>query len=256
MVLRPRIPGAIFREGMARTGDHPPAGGRKPLHRRMADAARGAGEDQGLAFAVRGLVMAQGYRRVLVQLPSGSARRKTTRSCRRKGRSCQNSMDERLDAEARPVGRTRHLANGISRRIHGNRGFQREAAFERARLLRGPGANPAVARRGRRNRRRPRPRSPPRRAPGPAPGGAATSSESTGPPSGAQQFLALLALEIRVEDKTALIDALQQHHADIGQAFLIDGGERHGVGVIGFGFFRIGEPIGKERKGSLRSVKP
>ena len=65
----------------------------------------------------------------------------------------------------------------------------------------------------------------------------------------AQDFLALLAFVIRVEDKAALIGILQKHHADIGQALLIDGGERHAVGIIGFGFFRVGQPIGKDLKG-------
>src|SRR5471032_2519407 len=45
MILRPRRPGAVFRKGVARTGDHPPAGAGKTLHRGMADAARCPSED-------------------------------------------------------------------------------------------------------------------------------------------------------------------------------------------------------------------
>ena len=66
-----------------------------------------------------------------------------------------------------------------------------------------------------------------------------------------QNFLALLAFVIRVKNKAALIGIFQKHHADIGQALLIDGGERHAVGIIGFGFFRIRQPIGKELEGII-----
>ncbi len=50
VILRPRSPGAILRESVARTGDHPPAGAGEALHRGMPDAPAGAGEDQGAAF--------------------------------------------------------------------------------------------------------------------------------------------------------------------------------------------------------------
>jgi hypothetical protein len=40
-----------------------------------------------------------------------------------------------LDPKARPVRRTRHFADRVARRIHGNRGFERKPALERPRLL-------------------------------------------------------------------------------------------------------------------------
>ena len=52
---------------------------------------------------------------------------------------------DRRDAEARPVGRARHVADGIFGRVDRHRLFQREAAFQRARLLARPGADAAVA---------------------------------------------------------------------------------------------------------------
>src|SRR5215218_2335242 len=51
----------------------------------------------------------------------------------------------RRDAETRPIGRTRHLADGVFGRVHGHGLLQGEAALERARLLARPGADTAVA---------------------------------------------------------------------------------------------------------------
>ena len=52
VILRPHLPRAVLREGVARAGDHAPAGGREALHRRMADAAARAGEQQRAARLV------------------------------------------------------------------------------------------------------------------------------------------------------------------------------------------------------------
>src|SRR6185436_8264146 len=52
---------------------------------------------------------------------------------------------DRRDAEARPVGWARDLADGVFRRVERHRLFEREAALERARLLARPGADAAVA---------------------------------------------------------------------------------------------------------------
>ena len=76
--------------------------------------------------------------------PSPS-RVKTTRSCRRNGRSCQNSID--TGAMRKPV---QYGGRGTSpmrvlRGVDGHRLLEREAALERARLLARPGADPAVA---------------------------------------------------------------------------------------------------------------
>jgi hypothetical protein len=56
MVIGAGIPGAILGERLSRTGDDPPACGGESFHRCMADAARCAGEDQRLPFAVGGRV--------------------------------------------------------------------------------------------------------------------------------------------------------------------------------------------------------
>src|SRR5207302_617698 len=49
VILRPHLPWAVFRESMARAGDHAPAGRREALHCRVPDAAARAGEQQGAA---------------------------------------------------------------------------------------------------------------------------------------------------------------------------------------------------------------
>src|SRR5581483_5568928 len=52
VILRSRFPRAVFWERMPRAGDHVPTGGGKTLHRGVADAAAGAGEEQGTARLV------------------------------------------------------------------------------------------------------------------------------------------------------------------------------------------------------------
>ena len=56
------------------------------------------------------------------------------------------------------------------------------------------------------------------------------------------QFPPLLALLVGVEDESALIESLEQHHPHMGHAVAIDGRERHGVGIGGFGPARLVEP--------------
>ena len=64
-----------------------------------------------------------------------------TRSCRRNGRSCQNSISLRHHAIARPVRRPRHCADREFRRGAGDRLLEREPAFERGGLFARPGAD-------------------------------------------------------------------------------------------------------------------
>src|SRR4051794_2252071 len=52
---------------------------------------------------------------------------------------------DRCDTVAGPVGRAGHLADGVLRRVEGDRLLEGEAALERARLLARPGADAAVA---------------------------------------------------------------------------------------------------------------
>ena len=54
VVFGPGLPRTVFRKRMARAGNDAPAGGRKTLHRRMADPAACAGQQQRAARAVVG----------------------------------------------------------------------------------------------------------------------------------------------------------------------------------------------------------
>jgi hypothetical protein len=60
------------------------------------------------------------------------------------------------------------------------------------------------------------------------------------------QFPALHAVDVRVEDEAALVEALQQDHARIGQSVAIDGRQRHGVRIDRLRPFGLGEP-GREQ---------
>src|SRR6266498_4123796 len=53
VILGTGFPGAFLREWVARAGDDPPAGAGESLHRRVADAAARAGQQQGAAGCVR-----------------------------------------------------------------------------------------------------------------------------------------------------------------------------------------------------------
>src|SRR3979411_612416 len=122
MILRSHLPGAILRESVTRAGDDAPSGGRETLDRRVADAAARPGEERRALrmIGLRGLhrvgilrisrhfrqrpvpglirdgtasvMLAQGYRRVLIQGLSGAVRRNSTRSCSREGGAWPNSM--------------------------------------------------------------------------------------------------------------------------------------------------------------------
>ncbi len=52
VILRAHLPRAILRKRMARAGDDAPAGGGEALHRGVADAAAGSGEQQRAARLV------------------------------------------------------------------------------------------------------------------------------------------------------------------------------------------------------------
>jgi hypothetical protein len=154
----------------------------------------------------------------------------------------------RFDTKAGPVRRARDLAEPELGDITGHGLLQRKPALQRARLLRGPGADAAVA--GARleigvglgvadNRDGPaNPDLPAQALPVEQHCGLAL----------AEQFLALLALGVGVEDEAIGIVALEQDHADIGQALGIDRRERHAVGIVGLGAPGLLEPFGKQRK--------
>src|SRR5436190_7223278 len=115
--------------------------------------------------------------------------------------------------ESRPVWRTRHVSDRIFGRIEGDRSLESETRFERARLLRRPGTDPAVARA--------------RSKIGVGFSIAYHFDQASDPhlavqrlPMEAQsRFLrrekltSLLAFEIGVEHEAALIQCLEKHHA-------------------------------------------
>ena len=70
------------------------------------------------------------------------------------------------------------------------------------------------------------------------------------------ELAALGALVIRVEDEPVLVEILQQHHADIGQAVRVDGGERHGVRIVRLALLGLEKPGSEEAEGiaSFREV--
>ena len=67
--------------------------------------------------------------------------------------------------------------------------------------------------------------------------------------AGAEDFHALATFEIGVEHEAPLVEALEENHAHIGQARLVDGGERQCVGIVGLGFPGILEPVAKQGVG-------
>jgi hypothetical protein len=60
---------------------------------------------------------------------------------------------------------------------------------------------------------------------------------------------ALAALEIRIEDEAALVEALEQHHARRRPARCVGRREGHGVGVIGLARLGLLQPRGEAREG-------
>ncbi len=128
----------------------------------------------------------------------------------------------------------RRPRDGADREFGGverDRLLQGMAALERRRLLAGPGPDLREAWAGRKigiglgitdpRHRAPQPDLPIGRFPMKQHGGFGAAVE----------LAALLASDVGVEDKAALVEALHQHHANVRSAIGIDGGERHGGGV-------------------------
>ena len=55
-----------------------------------------------------------------------------------------------------------------------------------------------------------------------------------------------------VKDETVAVVAFHQHHPHVRQAVGVDGGQRHGVGIVGFGLHGLSEPLAEQRKRFLR----
>ena len=58
-----------------------------------------------------------------------------------------------------------------------------------------------------------------------------------------EKLAPLGALEIGEEDESPGVVVLEENHADIGQAVAVDGRQRHGIGIVQFGGFRLGKPL-------------
>ena len=134
----------------------------------------------------------------------------------------------------------------VAQPLPGGFGHQRRAAFQRLRLARCPGADPALQ-------------------------GAAVvigiglfafdAGDRTAHPDlsaqgfpvhhkggvpGCRDLLALGAVIVGVKDKAAVralpLDVLQKDHAHVGHPAAVHGCKGDGVGVVGFGLFRLGQP--------------
>ncbi len=139
------------------------------------------------------------------------------------------------DAEARPVRRTRHVAHGETQRRGGHRFFKFPIALHRLGLFGGPGTELAETGTGREigiglgvGHRRD----------GALDADLALDFDPMKTDRRAGELAelgGLGAVEVGVENEAAFIDALEQHHANLGKPALIDGGERHAGGLGAFG---------------------
>ena len=157
--------------------------------------------------------------------------RNATRSCSRNGRSCQNSIASGATRKPDQIGRPWHGAERIMCGDYAPRLFRRRAGFPAVTIAGSPRRRSARAGRVReigvgfrvatcvtvREC---------------APAGAAISSGSERSLRAVAQFATLGAVVIGIEDEASFIEALQQHHADIGQAVGVGGRERHRVRIV------------------------
>jgi len=66
------------------------------------------------------------------------------------------------------------------------------------------------------------------------------------------QFSPFLAVDIGKEHESSLVEAFHQHHADIGEAVGIDGGQRHGGRIARLAAACFLEPGGKQPQRLVR----
>ncbi len=156
---------------------------------------------------------------------------------------------DRRQAEARPVRRSRDLAEAEPQPHLGDPFAQLQRILHRPRLVRGPGAE--LGRAGPRGEigvglgvadRRDRPANPhlpPQGLP----------VEQQGRRRMRRQLAALGALQVGEEDEAVGIDALEQHHPHVGHAGLVHRGQGHGVAVVGLGLMGRLQPGLEQRQG-------
>src|SRR5450631_2863742 len=138
VVLGTRLPRAILREWMARTGDDAPAGRGETLHRRVADAAARPGEEQRAArqigggvrhgdkirstfeqlyrrFPVARRIWPAGYRPVRDKGGSWSSRYRGRRGGIRSGHGAGRAGRARIPSHSAPPGSRPRTAAGAPR---------------------------------------------------------------------------------------------------------------------------------------------
>ena len=69
---------------------------------------------------------------------------------------------------------------------------------------------------------------------------------------GPVQLEAFLAVDIGEKHPSVLIEALHQHHADVGQALGVDGRERHGGRIARLAAGRFFEPRSEQAQRLVR----
>src|SRR5918994_4507746 len=153
------------------------------------------------------------------------------------------------DAIAPPIGGARHLADRVLRGVERDCLLEREAALERARLLACPSTDAAVTRTARKIRirlglaylgnRAARPHLPTQALP----------MEDQRRLGVRRKLSALGRFGVGVEDETALVRALEEHHAHIRQPVGICGRERHGSRAVRLRPLGLGRPGAEDRPG-------
>src|SRR5579883_2460424 len=155
----------------------------------------------------------------------------------------------RPDAVADPIGGARHAPERKFGGVFGHRRLQRQAIFERARLLARPSADTALQRA--------------RAEIGVGLGFARQFDGAANPHLAGKRFpvedrrrlhiggklASFVALGIAIENKAVGIKRLEKYHAYVWHAFGIRGSQSHRIGIARFGFFRRREPVREEREG-------
>src|SRR3982075_969692 len=153
---------------------------------------------------------------------------------------------QRNQTVAGPMRRPRDRSDGEFCRVERDRLLEGVAALERRRLLAGPGADLRQARTGREIAVGLAVVDPLDRAAQADLAVQRLPVEEQGALGASIKLATLLAVDVGVEHEPALVEALHQHHADVGPAVGVDGGERHGGGVARLAPNRLLEPGGKQ----------
>ena len=161
VILRAHLPRAVFRKAVARAGDHAPAGGGEALHRRVADAAACAGEQQGAARLVGIGIRHSALSRIHPHLaPRLAERVRAGTRCGRAGgtagRARTRSTSARCGSRTSAAGAARCRARISPRRARPP--SRRRAGFPAGATAGSPRRRSARPSAGWRNRRRPPPR--------------------------------------------------------------------------------------------------